>query len=139
MSASRTQMEIDFEAGLTALYPEFMDVIRAAAHSCGRPMKSIAADMDKSQSELSRDLADDTNPNDPRNFKARDLPAFIKATGDRGKDVIYWLVEKYLDDPNTKKDRARDLLIEMAPMFQALMTEAYPEVVAKLKSVGEGK
>lgn len=122
------QIEIDFEAGLTKLYPEIMGVIRAAAYGCSKPLKTVAADMDLSQSELSRKLAD--NPNDPRNLNADELPGFIEATGDKGKDVIYWLIERFLEDPKLRKDRAKEMLLEMAPMFMALMKEAMPETEA---------
>lgn len=119
----KTQLELDFESGLTERYPVLMDAVRYAVHSSGRPLKAIAADLDKSQSEFSRELADDTNPNDPRNFKLRDLSATIDACGDRGKDIIYWLIEKHLEDPQARKQRAQTMLAEMMPKLIKLMEE----------------
>ena len=52
------QLSIDFEPGLVGKYQTAMDAIRAAVYSSTRPMKAIAADMDISQSELSRKLAE---------------------------------------------------------------------------------
>ena len=38
------QLELDFEAGLTKRYPDWMDCIRAVAYACGHPLKRVAAD-----------------------------------------------------------------------------------------------
>jgi len=115
------QIQIDFDAGLTQRYPELMDVVRAAAYACGKPLKTVAADMDLSQSELSRKLAD--NPNDPRELNVHELPGFIKATGKPGHDVIYWLIEQFIEDPQTRQQRAMDMLVQLAPLFKAAMQE----------------
>lgn len=119
------QMEIDFEAGLIKQFPEIMDMVRHCAYACGRQLKGVAADMDLSQSELSRKLAQ--NPNDPRHLNVEELPALIEACGDKGRDIIYWLVEKYLEDPKRRQDRAREALLAMAPAFMALMQEVMPD------------
>jgi hypothetical protein len=114
------QVEINFEAGLTDQFPEFRDVVKASVYSCGRALKSVAADMDMTSSELSRKLAD--NPSDPVNFPLHLLPALIRATGD--KRPIYWLVETFLEDADTKRARAVTQLADMLPQLQALLKNA---------------
>ena len=96
------QLSIDFEPGLVGKYQTAMDAIRAAVYSSTRPMKAIAADMDISQSELSRKLAE--NPNDTRHFTVRDLEAYVSTTGDLMP--IMYLVEKYLADAEQKQKAA---------------------------------
>lgn len=117
------QVELNFEAGLTQQFPEFRDVVKASVYSCGRALKSVAADMDMTSSELSRKLAD--NPNDTVNFPLHMLPALIEATGD--KRPVYWLVEKFLEDPETKRNRASAQLAELLPQMLALVKAAQIE------------
>lgn len=93
-------MALELDPSLPEKYPRFMDVIRAQAYTCGKPMKAIAADMDLSQSELSRKLSD--NPSDPRNFTAEDLDKFIPATGSHL--VIDWLIAKYKQNPELRRE-----------------------------------
>jgi hypothetical protein len=114
------QVEINFEAGLTEQFPEFRDVVKASVYSCGRQFKAVAADLDMSSAELSRKLND--NPNDPVHFPVHLLPALIRATGD--KRPVYWLVESFLEDDDTKRARAVAQLSDMLPHLQALLKAA---------------
>ncbi len=114
------QVEINFEAGLTDQFPEFRDVVKASVYSCGRAFKAVAADLDMTSSELSRKLAD--NPADPVNFPLHLLPALIRATND--KRPIYWLIETFLEDDDTKRTRAVAQLSDMLPQLQALLKAA---------------
>ncbi len=115
------QIEIDFDAGLTQTYPEIMQVINAVVRNCGRPLKAVAADLDRSSSDLSRWLSH--SPDDPRHLPVVALPALIDACGDRGKDIVHWLIERHLEDPQTRKDRARDVIAELGPLLIAAMAE----------------
>lgn len=109
------QYEIDFTPGITEQFPEFRDVVRASVYDCGRAFKAIAADLDMSVSELSRKLAD--NPNDPVHFPQQRLPELIAATGD--KRPIYWLIEKFLDDGEKRKQRALATVETLLPQLAA--------------------
>lgn len=119
------QIEIDFEAGLTKRYSTLMEVVNASVRGCGRNMKAVAADMDLSNSDLSRKLAE--NRDDTRRLQVGELESLIEACGDAGKDIVYWMVEKYLEDPARRRDRALDMLTEMAPVFMDLMKQAMPD------------
>lgn len=131
------QLDIDFEAGLTQTYPELMDVVRACVYGCGRQMKSIAADLDLSPSELSRKLAH--NPNDQRHLHVEELAALIEACGDRGLDIVYWQIERHLQDRGQRQERAREKLLQIAPLFQALLQQAMPELAPSGEPVGRGR
>lgn len=117
------QVELNFEAGLTEQFPEFRDVVKASVYSCGRQFKAVAADLDMSSAELSRKLSD--NPNDPVNFPLHLLPALIDATKD--KRPVYWLVEKFLEDADTKRKRAASQIAELLPQLLALAKTAQAE------------
>lgn len=114
------QVELNFEAGLTEQFPEFRDVVKASVYSCGRQFKSVAADLDMSSAELSRKLAD--NPNDPVNFPLHLLPALIDATKD--KRPVYWLVERFLEDADTKRKRALTQMVDLLPHIEQLLKTA---------------
>lgn len=92
--AKANQMSLDFDASLVERHKTCLDCVRQAAYTYRNPLKTIAADMDLSESKLSRKLAQ--NPNDTRHFNLEDLERFIVATGDT--TPILYLVGKYLAD-----------------------------------------
>lgn len=111
------QIELNFEGGLLQQFPEFKDAVRASVYDCGKPFKSVAADLDMSVSELSRKLAD--NPNDPVNFPLHRLPDLLNTTLDFRP--IFWLAEKYLDDADAKRKRAVEQVLSQVPaLMQAI-------------------
>lgn len=114
------QLTFNLEASLVQQFPEFRDCVRASVYSCGRAFKAIAADLDMSVSELSRKLAD--NPNDPVHFPLHRLPELIRATGD--KRPALWLLEAFLDDPDTRRRHAVDRLEQLIPEIAGLVNEA---------------
>ena len=117
------QMQIDFEAGLLIQYPEFRDCVKASVYSCGRPLKSIAADLDMSVSELSRKLTD--NPNDLVHFPNDLFDKLIEATGD--KRPLYWLIEKFMEDPVAKKQRVIEEASGLVKRLGSLLDAIEPD------------
>jgi hypothetical protein len=93
--------------------------VREGAHTNRNPLKTLAADMDLSLSELSRKLSD--NPNDPRKFTLDDLEIYLKASGDM--TPIYYLVEKYLADDAMRQRRAVNQLSKQLPGILALVKQ----------------
>lgn len=117
---ARRQLSLDFTPGLTERYDSALDCVRGSVHQQARPLKSIAMDMDMSQSDLSRKLAG--NPDDPRRFTLDDLERYIKATGDT--QPILWLAQRYCADPALKEREALGALAGMVPQLQALLKAA---------------
>lgn len=113
------QLTIDFESGLVDQYPEYKDCIRAVVYGCGRQFKAVAADMDYSPSKLSRMLAD--NPDDKLNLPAFRLPDLIDATN--GLDMIHWLVERYLEPADAKRERAVSVLTTLLPQIEKALSD----------------
>ena len=99
------------------------DVVRKVAYGHPNPLKTIAADMDMSQSTLSRKLAQD--PDDPRRFTLDDLERFITATGDA--TVVEYLAAKYLQSDEARRAgavvAAEGLLRELAALLPTLRPE----------------
>ena len=118
--SSSHQMSIDFEPGLAERHQSALDCVRECAYTHKHPLKTLAADMDMSQSELSRKLAH--NPDDPRRFTLDDLEKFLTATGDM--TPIYYLVEKYLENSDLRQRRALAELVKLAPQLAALIKQA---------------
>lgn len=114
------QLTLDFMPGLSERHASALDCVRECAYTHRNPLKTIAADMDMSQSELSRKLSG--NPDDSRRFTLDDLEHFIAATGDL--TPIYFLVEKYLADDEIKQCRALCELAKIAPQLAALIKQA---------------
>lgn len=115
-----TQLTIDFTPGLTERHDSLLDCIRHGAYSHRNPLKTIAADMDMSQSELSRKLG--SNPDDPRKLSVGDMERYIDATGDT--TPIYWLIEKYLQDETAKQKQAISALTKVLPDLMSLLKAA---------------
>lgn len=112
------QLELTFEGGLLDQFPEFRDVVRTAVYSCGRPFKNVASDLDLSPSLLSRMLSE--NDAEPRHLPLFKLPEIVQVTGD--KRPLYWLIEKFLEEPDKKHARVMDELATMLPHLQRLLT-----------------
>lgn len=111
------QFELDFEGGLVERYPNFLDCVRASVYGCGRQFKAVAADLDMSASALSQKLADQTD----NHFALRRLPELLEATKDY--TPIFWLVEKYLDDPEAKRRRSLERVAQLLPELQRLLKD----------------
>ncbi len=120
MSDGQGQMEISFQPGIVDQFPEFLDCIRASVYGCGRQLKAIAADLDMSRSRLSRMLAH--NPDDPLNFPLDRLPDLLAATNDMRP--LYWLIEKFLDSPERRRNEALAELARLAPQINMLLRRA---------------
>lgn len=114
---STNQLTLDFQPGLAERHDSLLACVRQCAYTHRNPLKTIAADMDQSQSELSRKLAG--NPDDPRRFSVDDLEKFIQATGDI--TPVLYLVEKYLADEEAKQRAAHQQLAKMLPDVLALI------------------
>lgn len=117
---SASQMTLNFEPGLTERYPVLLDCVRAGVYKNRNPLKTIAADMDMSESQLSRKLA--SNPEDKRRFSLEDLERYLDKTGDM--TPIYYLIEKYLQDEDMRQRLAQNELFKQLPEILALIKAA---------------
>lgn len=114
------QLALNFEPGLSERWRSLKACVRERIYANPKPLKTVAAEMDYSESDLSRKLAD--NPNDPRNFTVDDLEAYITKTGD--VTPIYYLIEKFAIDKQSKREFAAAELAKLMPQLLALAKQA---------------
>jgi hypothetical protein len=110
------QLSLDFEPGLTERHKTLLACIRECAYKCSKPLKVIAADMDLSESDLSRKLSG--NPDDPRRFTVDDLVRFVEVTGDTMP--VNWLIERFHLDDDAKVKFAATAFLKQLPQMVAL-------------------
>lgn len=113
------QLNLDFTPGLTDRFRTLTDAARHSAYTSAKPLKAIAADMDQSQSDLSRKLS--ANPDDVRRLSVEDLVGLIESTGDM--TPIYWLLEKFHLDDRQKMERAATEFMKQLPQTLALLKQ----------------
>lgn len=121
------QLVLDFEPGLVERHPSLLACVREGAYSHRNPLKTIAADMDMSQSELSRKLSG--NQDDPRRMSVDDLEGYLRATGDM--NPVFYLIEKYLEGEEVKRRRAAAELMKRLPDIMALVKQLQGQEAGK--------
>jgi hypothetical protein len=110
------QHTLNFEPGLAERWRSLKACVRERVFGHSKPLKTVAADMDLSETELSRKLSD--NPNDTRDLTCDDLEAYIIKTGDC--TPIYYLIEKFAVNPEAKRAFAAAELARALPEILAL-------------------
>lgn len=115
------QLTLNFEPGLSERHKSLKACLRERVYTHAKPLKSLAADMDLSETELTRKLSE--NPNDTRNATVDDLEAYIAATNDH--TPIFYLIEKYAVSTEAKQAYAA-----------AEFAKALPGILALAKQMG---
>lgn len=113
------QLALSFEPGLTAHFPQIEDVLVAAVYGSRKGLNGTAADLDLSPSDLSKRLSRES---EQRPVRCSDLVGIIQSTGDHRP--IYWLIEKFLRDPEATRNQAISQLAQLMPMIQALVEQS---------------
>ena len=117
------QLSLDFDVSLVGRHKTCLDCVRQVIYANRMPLKTIAADMDLSESELSRKLSQ--NPNDTRHFNLADLENYIATSGDT--TPILYLAGKYLADPQVLKQAAIQKLLKELPDMMAMLKTVMQE------------
>lgn len=112
------QLTLDFEPGLTARYPDWHAVLTHAVYASRKGLNGVAADLDVSPTDLTKRLSKD----EQRPLRAEQAVGIIESTGDL--TPIYWLIERFLRDPETQRTAAIQQLAVVMPMVQALLEQA---------------
>lgn len=117
------QLALSFEPGLTDNYKTLEDMCSAVVYSGRGGLETAAAAMDQSPSELSRRLnahravkeGDVSN----RPLRVSDMVGII----DEKQDFrpIYWQIEKFLKDPEVRRQELVDELHVLLPRLQSLL------------------
>lgn len=114
------QLTLNFEPGLTERFKTFDEVLAAAVYGSRKGLNAVAGDLDMSPSELTRRLNPDTD--DPRPLRTKDSVGIIESTGDLRP--VYWLIEKFLRDPEAAKQEALAQIPALVAQLQQLAATA---------------
>lgn len=120
MATRSQQLSLDFEPGLTARHRRLEDCVAHTVHNHREGVDGIASDLDMGGSELSRRLnahleAMEGAANN-RPLRVADLVRILDATKDYRP--IFWLIERFLQDPQAR----RDLALSQIPLAVELLT-----------------
>ena len=106
---------LDFQAGLTERFPRWEDTLTHAVYSSRLGLNGVAAKLDQSPSDLCKRLAGE----EQRPLRAKDVLGIIDATQDF--TPIYWLLERFLKDPDAKKQEAMARLPALMQQLEATL------------------
>lgn len=110
------QMTLSFEPGLKDRFPSLRECIATGIYQRG--LSNVAPSLNKAPGNLSVELSDDPT----RKFGVDSLEEYIAKFGDM--TPIYYLVEKYLGQPDAAKDSAMAEIAAVAAQLQRLMKQA---------------
>lgn len=123
------QLTLNFEPGLTDRYKRLEDMCSAVVYAHRGGLEGVAASLDQSPSELSRRLNAHREEGNPGNRPLRvdDFVGLLQETQDFRP--IYWLIERFLKDPEMRRNEIIEELATMMPRLQALL-----ETTTKLRA-----
>jgi len=116
ITLTKTQLTLSFDP---PTFESIDEVINHIVYSCGRPVKYIAAELEMAPHELSQILAG----SDGRRFPAKKIPALIRVTAPKGHLLIYWLIDQFLSDEETRKGRALAAVESLLPDLMRAVEE----------------
>lgn len=112
------QLSLNFEPGLTARYPDWHAVLTHAVYASRKGLNGVAGDLDVSPSDLTKRLSKD----EQRPLRADQAVGIIESTGDL--TPVYWLIERFLRDPEQQRTAAIQQLAQVMPILQTLIEQA---------------
>jgi len=113
------QLQLDFQPGLTAEYETLLACVRTVVYRNDKPAKEIAADMDLSQSDLSRKLSG--NAGDKRRLSVDEMVRICEITADL--TPVHWLIEKFHMSDKQRQQRAATEFMKQLPHAIALLRQ----------------
>lgn len=116
-----SQLSLDFHPGITVQHKTLTSVTAATVYGHRGGLSAVAADLDTSPSDLTRRLSGG-DEKDNRPLTVEQFDAILASTKDFRP--IFWLIEKYLQDPETKKNQAINQLATLVPMIARLVEQA---------------
>lgn len=111
-----TQMTLSFEPGLKDRHPSLRECIATGIYQRG--LTKVAPSVDYAPGNLSVALSADPT----RKFSVDEWEKYMQEWADYSG--IYYLVEKYLGEPEAAKDSALDEVKALAQQMQAAMRKA---------------
>lgn len=122
------QFTLDFQPGISERYPRWKDTFVHVVYGSRFGLNGIAAKLDMSPSELSKRLSE-TEENRP--LRIEDIEGILEATGDY--TPIYWLLDRFLKDPDAKRQEALARLPGALQAIEALLQQAGGNVLKAVR------
>ena len=113
------QMNLCFEPGLTQRHRSLRDVMSVGVHQRG--LTKVAGQIDESPSKLSEKLGGGSADR-PRDVGLMAFERYLDSTDDRAP--IYYLIEKYLSDPQVLQAEALSRVQNLLEGLPALLAAA---------------
>lgn len=111
------QFTLDFQAGLTERFPRWEDTLTHAVYGSRLGLNGVAAKLDQAPSDLCKRLAGE----EQRPLRAKDVLGILDATQDF--TPIYWLLERFLKDPDVKRQEALARLPGLMTQLEAMVEQ----------------
>lgn len=113
------QLSLNFSPGLTAQFRSIGEVCAAAVYASRKGLSGVAGDLDMAPSDLQRrlNLVDDQRP-----LTVSHLVGIVESTADARP--VYWLIERFLKDPESARLDAIAQLGAIMPTLTALVEQA---------------
>lgn len=115
-AADSRQFTLDFEPGLTERHTSLRDCIATGVYQRG--LSRVAIDLDESHGNLSVKLSESPT----RHLSVEDFEAYLAKSHDM--TPIYYLVEKFLQQPDIKQNAALAQLPALMEQMAAVMKAA---------------
>lgn len=113
------QFTLDFEPGLTERFPRWRDTFIKVVYSGRGGLNTAAAACDVSPTDLTKRLSGEYAD---RPLRLEDIEAIIAEKKD--PTPIFWLIERFLRDPDAKKQAAMARIPALVESLEVLLKEA---------------
>lgn len=113
------QFTLDFEAGILERFPRWRDTFIHIVYSGRGGLNTAAAACDVSPTDLTKRLSGEHLD---RPFRIDDIEAILEEKKDW--TPIYWLLERFLKDPDAKKQAALARIPGLVAALEATLAQA---------------
>ncbi len=114
------QLTLDFTPGLTAQYRSLREVTAATVYASRKGVAGVAGDIDMAPTDLTKRL--NLEGSEPRPLRVDDFEGILASTNDYRP--IYWLIERFLRDPESVKQQAVSQIATLLPQLSELIRQA---------------
>lgn len=114
------QLTLELQPDLLRRFSTLRQCVHHVALNYQHGMKNLAADLDLSESELSRRLS--PSENDNRSCDVNLMVQIMERTGDA--TPLHWLMARFLRDPDVRKQAAVEQLAQLVPEIVSLLADA---------------
>lgn len=114
------QLSLSFQPGMSTVNRSLREHLAQQIHRLG--VKNVAGEIDASPSHLSEKLAGCSSDGKPRDITVTELERYIE----RCKDLspIYYLIDKFLSDPEMRREQALGQVTALLQQLPGLMAAA---------------